>query len=111
MLMKSTKFLTILLNTKQFTGKSPTKFSDIKTLLKLLPGNSPAGRISPQQTNSEEVLKIVKNIRNDYSNGFGDTQISLIKHVAEYIVSPLVHKINTQISKQTFTTNCFPHQK
>ena len=45
---------------KQVTGKSPTKFSDIKTFLKLLLENLPAEQFFLTQTNSEEVLQIIK---------------------------------------------------
>ena len=51
-----------------------------------------------QETYSEEVLKIIKNIGNDCSTRFKNIQISLIKPAA----SPLAHIINTQLSKQTF---------
>ena len=60
MLTNSTKFLIILLNINQVTRKSPTKFSDIQTLLKSLPDNLPAEQILLQQANSEKVLKIKK---------------------------------------------------
>ena len=49
------------------------------------------------QTNSEEALK---NIQNDCFTGFNNILISLIKPVTEYITAPLIHTINTQISKK-----------
>ena len=55
-----------------------------------------------QETYSEEVLKIIKNIGNDCSTRFKNIQISLIKPAAECTASPLAHIINTQLSKQTF---------
>lgn len=55
-----------------------------------------------QETYTEEVLKIIKNIGNDCSTRFKNIQISLIKPAAECIASPLAHIINTQLSKQTF---------
>ena len=55
-----------------------------------------------QESYSEEVLKIIKNIGNDCSTRFKNIQISLIKPAAECTASPLAHIINTQLSKQTF---------
>ena len=52
----------MLTKSKRVTGKSPNKFSDVKTFIKSLQEKLPTEQFMLQQTNSEEVLKIIKNV-------------------------------------------------
>ena len=48
-------------------------------------------------TNSDKALTIIKSLRNDFSTGYGNIPIFLIKPVAEYISLPLAFIVNNQI--------------
>ena len=78
--------------TKGVTGKSLIIFSDIRTFIKLLLDTLNSEQFMLHQTNSEKVLKWIKKICNEWSTGFNNTSISLIKPDVEYIPSHLVHK-------------------
>ena len=84
------------------TGKQPVKTCDICRTITTVPENSTTEQFEPQTTNSDEVLKIIKSLRNDFSAGYNIT-IFLIKPVAEYISSPLAFIINNQILTRTFS--------
>ena len=77
---------------KGVTGKSLITFSDIRTFIKLLLDTLNSEQFMLHQTNSEKVLKWIKKICNEWSTGFNNTSISLIKPDVEYIPSHLVHK-------------------
>ena len=77
----------------RITGKEPVKMSDIYHTTTLLPENSTSVQFELQTTNSDEVIKIMKSLRNDFSTGYDDIPIFLIKPVAEYIASHLTFRM------------------
>ena len=85
------------------TGEKLVKTSDIYRTLTSLPENNITEQFELQTTNSGEVLKIIKSLRNDCSIGHDNIPIFLIKPVAEYISSPLAFIINNQILTRTFS--------
>ena len=52
---------------------------------------------------SDEVLKIIKSLRSDFSTAYDNIPIFLIKPVVEYISSPLAFIINNQILTRMFS--------
>ena len=86
-------------------GKEPVKTSDIYHTITLLPENNTTEQFELQTANSNEVLKIIKSLRNDCSTGYDNIPIFLIKSVAEYILSPQGFIINNQILTRAFSKN------
>ena len=85
------------------TGKEPVRTSDIYHSITSLPENSTTEQFELQTTNSDEVLKIIKSLRNDCSTGYYNSLIFLIKSYAEYISSPVAFIINNQVLTRTFS--------
>ena len=63
------------------TGKGPVKMSDIYRSITSLPESNSAEQFKLQTTNSDEVLKIIKSLRNDCLAGYDSFLIFLIKLV------------------------------
>ena len=87
----------------------PTKISDIKTFIKLLPETSPADHFilkqnitKQKQKYSDEELTILKIYVNDCFTGFNGILIFALKPVSEHIASPVAHIKNTRILRQKF---------
>ena len=53
-------------------------------------------------TDYNEVYKIITNLNNDCSSGHDNILVRYLKPVAEYIISPMVHIINTSVDKEIF---------
>ena len=87
------------------TDKKTVKTSDIYCTISSLSENSTTKRFELQTTNYDEVLKIIKSLRNDCSTRYDNIPIFLIKPVAEYHSSPLTFIINNQILTRTFSKN------
>ena len=47
-----------------------------------------------QHTNAKEVMEVIKSTRNGCFAVYGNIPVSFIKHVAEYIASPIPFIIN-----------------
>ena len=77
------------------TNKENTK-SNLTSLLNNLPDEN------YDQSNDNEVYKIITNLKNDCSSGHGNILVRYLKPVAEYITSPMVHIINTSIDQEIF---------
>ena len=74
------------------TNKENTK-SNLTSLLNNLPDEN------YDQSNDNEVYKIITNLKNDCSSGHDNIPVRYLKPVAEYITSPMVHIINTSIDQ------------
>ena len=77
------------------TNKENTK-SNLRSLLNNLPDEN------YDQSNYNEVYKIITNLKNDCSSGHDNILVRYLKPVAEYIISPMVHIINTSVDKEIF---------
>ena len=75
------------------TNKENTK-SNLTSLLNNLPDEN------YDQSNDNEVYKIITNLKNDCSSGHDNIPVRYLKPVAEYITSPMVHIINTSIDQE-----------
>lgn len=53
---------------------------------------------------SLEILKLVKNLRNNSAPGDDELQTKLLKNIIPYILTPLTHIINLSLSKGVFPT-------
>ena len=79
--------------TAYLTNKENTK-SNLTSLLNNLPDEN------YDQSNDNEVYKIITNLKNDCSSGHDNIPVRYLKPVAEYITSPMVHIINTSIDHE-----------
>ena len=77
------------------TNKENTK-SNLTSLLNNLPDEN------YDQSNDNEVYKIITNLKNDCSSGHDNIPVRYLKPVAEYITSLMVHIINTSIDQEIF---------
>ena len=84
------------------TGKELVKMSDIYCTVTSSSENNTKEQFELQTTNFDQVLKIIKSLRNDYSTGYDNIPIFLIKPVPEYISSPIALIINNQTLTRTF---------
>ena len=55
-----------------------------------------------QKVTYNDIVKSLKSLRNDCSTGYDNIQVSSIKPIAEYIVSPLTFIINNLIEESKF---------
>ena len=67
-----------------------------------LPASESDNAFCIQHTNYQEVRKILSELRNDCSSGFDQIPVKYIKSATEYIISPLVHIINSCIDSELF---------
>ena len=60
------------------------------------------GSFKLQKATYNDIVKSLKSLRNDCSTGYDNIQVSSIKPIAEYIVSPLTFIINNLIEESKF---------
>ena len=88
------------------TNKENTE-SNFTTLLNNLPGENYDQSFHLKHINYNEVYKIITNLKNNCSSSHDNIPVWYLKHVAEYITSPMVHIINTSNDQEIFTNVLF----
>ena len=79
------------------TNKENTE-SNFTTLLNNLADENYDQSFHLNQTNYNEVYKIMTNLKNDCFSGYNNIPVQHLKSVAEYITSPMEHIINASIN-------------
>ena len=86
---------------KRLRASIPRVFSDPLARMKEAMLNRECSfKISP--VNEEDVLKMIKNLKNSTATGVDDIDTKTVKLVADLLVPPLTHVINLSISTSTF---------
>ena len=84
---------------------SPVEIGDLfQHIDNTIPDNNDQESFTIQPTSYNEVMAILKSLRNDCSTGFDCIPIKYVKMVADILASPLTHIINNSIRNNMFPT-------